>query len=154
MPPSPQTAFLPLMLLGSFSVARKSSLPVLICPEGCYYTFQASASQAGRAQQQRGRRGGGRGAGPLSYVLFLPPRSHTCQAGNKHGPSVPSCQHGLLMSLKEGISTVHLGQSALKDRTDRHPYTTNHLPLHISVPMSIPCRLLIYISVRHGIACL
>lgn len=63
MPPSPQTAFLPLMLLGSFSVARKSSLPVLICPEGCYYTFQASASQAGRAQQQRGRRGGGQRGG-------------------------------------------------------------------------------------------
>lgn len=49
---------------------------------------------------------------------------------------------------------VHLGQSALEDRTDRHPYTTNHLPLHISVPMSVLCHLLIYVSVRHGIACL
>lgn len=133
MPPSPQTAFLPLMLLGSFSVARKSSLPVLICPEGCYYTFQASASQAGRAQQQRGRSGGAGEVGPLSYVLFLPPCSHTCQAGNKHGPSVPSCQHGLLMSLKEGISTVHLGQSALEDRDRQTPLHNQPLtPAHFS----------------------
>lgn len=60
------SAFLPLVP-GSFSVARKSSLPVLICPEGCYYTFRACASQ-------RGERGGGGAVspqlGPLSFSMF------------------------------------------------------------------------------------
>lgn len=62
--------------------------------------------------------GGGGLGGPPSYVLLLPPCLHTCHAGNKHGPSFPSCQHGLLMSLKEGMSAIHLGQCALKDRAD------------------------------------
>lgn len=57
------TVFFPLVPR-SFSVARKSSLPVLICPEGCDYTFQACASQAGRAPRER------RGGGAVSPLLF------------------------------------------------------------------------------------
>lgn len=78
----------------SFSVARKSSLPVLICPEGCYYTFRACASQAGRAPQER------RGWGGVSSTLFrFFLRVHT-RARRNHGPSIPSCHHGWLMPLR------------------------------------------------------